>query len=288
MIKENANSEFVIGVDALPNFPKDTTDRNRTSPFAFTGNKFEFRMLGSSDEISCTNMMLNTTVAHVLKEFADKLEGSKSFKSDLNTLLKEYYVKHTRVIFNGNGYDDRWLAEAANRGLPNRATTVDAVPHYTDPANVAIFEEFKVLTHTEIESRTEILLENYSKVLNIEALTMIDMARKQILPAGFCYAEKLTTSVNAKAQAGIPADAEKAVAIKVSVLLSAILKAADKLEDQLLAAKDAGDTLAVAKFYRGEVFCAMQELRTPADELEMLVPDEIWPYPTYEDLLFRI
>jgi glutamine synthetase len=288
MIKENANREFVIGVDALPNFPKDTTDRNRTSPFAFTGNKFEFRMLGSSDEISCTNMMLNTTVAYVLKEFADKLEGSANFKADLNTLLKQTYIDHKRVIFNGNGYDDEWIKTAEGKGLPNRQTTVDAVPHYTDAKNVAIFEEFKVLTKTEIESRTEILLENYTKVLNIEALTMIDMACKQILPAGLCYSDKLASGINAKTAAGVPCEADKALAVKVGEINSDILAGIAKLEDALISAKDAGDVLAVAKFYRSDVFCAMSELRTAADKLETITPEALWPYPTYADLLFNV
>jgi glutamine synthetase len=288
MIKENANREFVIGVDALPNFPKDTTDRNRTSPFAFTGNKFEFRMLGSSDEISCTNMMLNTTVAYVLKEFADKLEGSPNFKADLNTLLKQTYIDHKRVIFNGNGYDDEWIKTAEGKGLPNRQTTVDAVPHYTDPKNIAIFEEFKVLTKTEIESRTEILLENYTKVLNIEALTMIDMACKQILPAGLCFADKLANGINAKIAAGVPYEADKGLAAKVGEINTAILAGIAKLEDALIGAKDAGDTLAVAKYYRSEVFCAMSDLRAAADKLETITPEALWPYPTYADLLFNV
>ena len=160
MITTNKDKEFVIGVDALPNFPKDTTDRNRTSPFAFTGNKFEFRALGSADSIACTNMILNTIVAHVLKEFADKLENSKDFSSDLNKLLIDTIKENKQIIFNGNGYDDSWIEEAKKRGLPNLVSTVDAVPHYSDDKNVAIFEEFKVLTRTEIESRQEILLEN--------------------------------------------------------------------------------------------------------------------------------
>jgi glutamine synthetase len=288
MIKENANREFVIGVDALPNFPKDTTDRNRTSPFAFTGNKFEFRMLGSSDEISCTNMMLNTTVAYVLKEFADKLEGSQNFKADLNTLLKQTYLDHKRVIFNGNGYDDEWIKTAEGKGLPNRQTTVDAVPHYTDAKNIAIFEEFKVLTKTEIESRTEILLENYTKVLNIEALTMIDMARKQILPAGLTFSDRLCAGIQVKNASGVPCDADKSLAVKVGGLSSAILSGIEKLEDTLLKAKDAGDTLAVAKYYRSDVFCAMSDLRAAADELETITPEALWPYPTYADLLFNV
>jgi glutamine synthetase len=288
MIKENANREFVIGVDALPNFPKDTTDRNRTSPFAFTGNKFEFRMLGSSDEISCTNMMLNTTVAYVLKEFADKLEGSPNFKADLNTLLKQTYLDHKKVIFNGNGYDDEWIKTAEGKGLPNRQTTVDAVPHYTDAKNIAIFEEFKVLTKTEIESRTEILLENYTKVLNIEALTMIDMACKQILPAGLCFADKLANGINSKIAAGVPCEADKGLAAKVGEINTAILAGISKLEDALIGAKDAGDTLAVAKYYRSEVFCAMSDLRAAADKLETITPEALWPYPTYADLLFNV
>jgi glutamine synthetase len=206
----------------------------------------------------------------------------------LNTLLKQTYIDHKRVIFNGNGYDEEWLAEAASRGLPNRATTVDAVPHYTDEANIKIFEEFKVLTRTEIESRTEILLENYTKVLNIEALTMVDMARKQILPAGFCFADKLANAVNAKTSAGIDATAEKAVANKVSALNTAILAGIDKLEDTLLKAKDAGNALDTAKYYRSDVYCAMQELRAAADELETIAPEGLWPYPTYADLLFNV
>ena len=176
MIKTDANEEFVIGVEALPNFPKDTTDRNRTSPFAFTGNKFEFRSLGSSETIACTNCILNTIVANSLKEFADRLEGASDFSAELNKLLVETIKKHKRIIFNGNGYDASWVEEAARRGLPNYVSTVDAVPHYTDEKNVKMFEMFKVYTRTELESRTEIILENYSKVINIEALTMLDMA----------------------------------------------------------------------------------------------------------------
>jgi glutamine synthetase len=288
VITDGGRREFVIGVDALPNFPKDNTDRNRTSPFAFTGNKFEFRMLGSSDEISCTNMMLNTTVAFVLKEFADKLEGAADFSAALKKLLQETYVAHKRVIFNGNGYDEEWLAEAARRGLPNRATTVDAIPHYTDEKNIKIFEEFKVLSHTEIESRTEILLENYSKVLNIEALTMVDMARKQILPAGFAFASELANSILTKKDVGIDYTAEKAVADKVSALSNSILASTDKLDDTLLKVKELSDTLEIAKYYRNEVYCVMGELRAAADELETICPEEIWPFPTYADLLFNI
>ena len=197
MIKTDANEEFVIGVEALPNFPKDTTDRNRTSPFAFTGNKFEFRSLGSSETIACTNCILNTIVANSLKEFADRLEGAADFSTELNKLLVETIKKHKRIIFNGNGYDASWVEEAAKRGLPNYVSTVDAVPHYTDEKNVKMFEMFKIYTRTELQSRTEIILENYSKIINIEALTMLDMAKKQILPAGMGFAKELADSVNA-------------------------------------------------------------------------------------------
>ena len=288
MIKTDANEEFVIGVEALPNFPKDTTDRNRTSPFAFTGNKFEFRSLGSSETIACTNCILNTIVANSLKEFADRLEGASDFSAELNKLLVETIKKHKRIIFNGNGYDASWVEEAARRGLPNYVSTVDAVPHYTDEKNVKMFEMFKVYTRTELESRTEIILENYSKVINIEALTMLDMAKKQILPAGLEFAKELCDSVNSKKSAGVSADLEKKMADKVSALNSGISDAIDDLDSKLIGAGDAGDAEATAKYYRNSVFSAMQSLRAVADELETITPECIWPFPTYGDLMFRV
>ena len=276
MIKTDANEEFVIGVEALPNFPKDTTDRNRTSPFAFTGNKFEFRSLGSSETIACTNCILNTIVANSLKEFADRLEGASDFSAELNKLLVETIKKHKRIIFNGNGYDASWVEEAARRGLPNYVSTVDAVPHYTDEKNVKMFEMFKVYTRTELESRTEIILENYSKVINIEALTMLDMAKKQILPAGLEFAKELCDSVNSKKSAG------------VSALNAGISDAIVDLDSKLIGAGDAGDAEATARYYRNSVFSAMQSLRAVADELETITPECIWPFPTYGDLMFRV
>ena len=288
MIKTDANEEFVIGVEALPNFPKDTTDRNRTSPFAFTGNKFEFRSLGSSETIACTNCILNTIVANSLKEFADRLEGASDFSAELNKLLVETIKKHKRIIFNGNGYDASWVEEAARRGLPNYVSTVDAVPHYTDEKNVKMFEMFKVYTKTELESRTEIILENYSKVINIEALTMLDMAKKQILPAGLEFAKELCDSVNSKKSAGVSADLEKKMADKVSALNTGISDAIDDLDSKLIGAGDAGDAEATAKYYRNSVFSAMQSLRAVADELETITPECIWPFPTYGDLMFRV
>ncbi len=288
MITKNAKEEFVIAVDALLNFPKDTTDRNRTSPFAFTGNKFEFRMLGSADSIACTNTILNTIVANVLCEFADKLENSTNFSEDLNKLLKETYIAHKAVIFNGNGYDDAWLKEAEKRGLPNYPSTVDALPHYTDEKNVKMFEKFGVYTKTELESRTEILLENYLKTLNIEALTMIDMAKKDILPTGMKFAKALTDAVLAKKAAGVDADVELALANKVSGLTKSISAAITELEAAETKASAISDVEQSAKSFRYEVMNVMAELRRYADELETITPSEMWPMPTYSELLFNI
>ena len=288
MIKTDANEELVIGVEALPNFPKDTTDRNRTSPFAFTGNKFEFRSLGSSETIACTNCILNTIVANSLKEFADRLEGAADFSTELNKLLVETIKKHKRIIFNGNGYDASWVEEAAKRGLPNYASTVDAVPHYTDEKNVKMFEMFKIYTRTELQSRTEIILENYSKIINIEALTMLDMAKKQILPAGMGFAKELADSVNAKKAAGVSADLEKKLADKVSALNAGIADAIDDLDAKLIGVADEDGYEATARYYRNSVFASMQNLRAVADELETITPEKEWPFPTYGDLLFRV
>ncbi|MBQ2824163.1 MAG: glutamine synthetase III [Oscillospiraceae bacterium] len=288
MISENQDNEFVIGVEALPNFPKDTTDRNRTSPFAFTGNKFEFRMLGSADTIACTNYILNTIVAKELKGFADELENSKNFASDLNKLLVKTIKEHKQIIFNGNGYGDEWVEEAERRGLPNRVAAVDAIPHYTDEKNVAIFEEFKVLTRTEITSRTEILLENYSKIINIEALTMVDMCRKQIIPAAFAFSKQLADAMVSKHTVGVNYDAEKKIADKVSALTNGILAEVENLDEKLLGSKDVTGTEATARYYRDSVFSAMQSLRAVVDELETITPSSIWPFPTYTDLLFSV
>ncbi|MBQ7989963.1 MAG: glutamine synthetase III [Oscillospiraceae bacterium] len=288
MIKTGDSQEFVIGVEALPNFPKDNTDRNRTSPFAFTGNKFEFRSLGSADTISCTNTIINTIVANSLREFADKLEGSSNFKKDLNDLLMETLKKHKRVIFNGNGYDASWVEEAARRGLPNYISTVDAMPHYTDEKNVTLFESFRVYSRTELQARTDALLETYSRVINIEALTMLDMAKKQILPAGIRYSAALAKAVNEKMSAGIDASLEKKLASRVSELCNAIDTAVSDLDSLVIAACDKKGILECARFYRDKVFASMQSLRAVADELEMAVPEDLWPFPTYGDLMFRV
>lgn len=288
MIAENQDKEFVIGVEALPNFPKDTTDRNRTSPFAFTGNKFEFRALGSADTIACTNYILNTIVAKELKGFADELENSENFAADLNKLLVKTIKEHKRIIFNGNGYDESWIEEAKRRGLPNLVSTVDAVPHFTDEKNIKVFEEFKVLTRTEIVSRTEILLENYSKIINIEALTMIDMTRKEIIPAAFTFSKELADSMVSKKTIGVNFDAEKRVADKVSCLTNQIVEAVDTLSNDLIKSKEITEAEANARFFRDTVFSSMQSLRAVVDELETITSDKVWPFPTYTDLLFRV
>lgn len=286
MIKENTEKEFVIGVEALPNFPKDTTDRNRTSSFAFTGNKFEFRSLGSADTISGTNYILNTIVAKQFKEFADELEKSNNFAEDLNKLLVKTIKEHKRVIFNGNGYNESWVEEAKRRGLPNYVSTVDAVEHYNDEKNVKLFEEFKVLSRTEVESRREILLENYSKIINIEALTMLDMTKKQIVPAALKFSKQLADSMVSKKDIGVNYDAEKRLADKISCLTNEIISGVDDLDGRLIDSKEKTDTLENARFYRESVFSSMQSLRAVVDELETIMPSEIWPFPTYTQLLF--
>ncbi len=288
-VTANSDKTFEIGVDALPNFPKDATDRNRTSPFAFTGNKFEFRMLGSADSISCTNVMMNTIVAQVLSEFADELEKADDFKSALKALLKKTIKEHKRVIFNGNGYSDEWIAEAEKRGLPNLVSTVDALPHYVDEKYVAMFEKFKVYSKTEITSRMDILLENYSKVINIEALTMLDMAKKSILPAAIEYTKEVCDTVASMKAAGVDAALEVSIANKLSGLTVSLSKAIDNLDAKRIASKDyEDDVLKLARYYRDEIFADMQSLRAVADELEMCIPEKNWPFPTYTDLLFMV
>ena len=287
-IKTDQDLEFVIGVDALPNFRKDATDRNRTSPFAFIGNKFEFRMLGSADSISCTNTIMNTIVAQELCEFADKLEQAEDFDKALKELLIQTIKEHKAIIFNGNGYSDEWLEEAARRGLPNLVSTVDALPHYMDPQNIAMFEKFHVYTKEEIASRTDILLENYSKVINIEAMTMLDMTKKKLLPAAMEYGKKICDTAIAKKQLGLDASAETKLAADLDSNTAKMYEAMQALESKVNAAKEIGDVLECAKAYRSQVFSAMSDLRTYADQLEMLVSAEDWPLPPYSDLLFNV
>ena len=278
-----------IGVHTLPKFPKDSTDRNRTSPFAFTGNKFEFRMLGSSSSVSCTNVVLNTAVAEELKEFADTLEGAGDFEEALHELIKKTITEHKRIIFNGNGYDDKWIAEAEKRGLLNLRTTPDCLPYSLHEKNLKLFISHKVYSETEMRARYEILSENYCKIINIEALTMIDMAKKDILPAVSKYSHELSDTVIAKAACGdIDASYEKELLAKVSRLNASAYKKTEKLEKVVVKAKEISDTTELSKYYKDTVFAAMSELRITVDELETLVPATDWPYPSYGEMLFSV
>ena len=278
-----------IGVHTLPKFPKDTTDRNRTSPFAFTGNKFEFRMLGSSSSVSCTNVVLNTAVAEELKQFADELEGAANFEEALHELIKKTVTDHKRIIFNGNGYDDAWIAEAEKRGLLNLRSTPECLPYSLHEKNMKLLISHKVYSETEMRARYEILSENYCKIINIEALTMIDMAKKDILPAVSKYSHELSDTVIAKAACGdIESGYEKELLAKVSKLNTAAYKKTEKLEQAVLKAKEISETQELSMYYKDAVFAAMSELRITVDELETMVPADIWPCPSYGDMLFSV
>ena len=278
-----------IGVHTLPKFPKDATDRNRTSPFAFTGNKFEFRMLGSSSSVSCTNVVLNTAVAEELKQFADTLEAAEDFEEALHELIKKTITEHKRIIFNGNGYDDAWIAEAEKRGLLNLRTTPDCLPYSVSDKNIKLFTDHKVYSETEMRARYEILSENYCKTPNIEALTMIDMAKKDYLPAVSRYSHELSDTIIAKAACGdVDSTYEKELLAKISKLNTTAYKKVQKLEEATLKAKEINDTTALSMFYKDSVFSAMSELRITVDELETMVPAASWPYPSYGDMLFSV
>ncbi len=283
---------FEIGVDALPSFPKDSTDRNRTSPFAFTGNRFEFRMVGSSDNIGCPNSLLNVIVAGELCEIADKMENvpAEKFDEELKKLLVSIIKEHKRVIFNGNGYSQEWVEEAERRGLPNYRSTVDCVPHYSDPKNIALLSKFGVFTEAEVKAREEILLDIYSKTINIEALTMIDMAKKKYIPACLSYSKELCDAIAVKTQLEICACVEKELANQVSNLTKKAYDAISKLEEATAAAasKDEGNVLAMAQAYRFEVIPVMDELRAAVDALEVITPSAKWPVPAYSDIIFNV
>ena len=282
---------FEIGVDALPDFPKDSTDRNRTSPFAFTGNRFEFRMVGSSDNIGCPNSLLNAIVAGGLSDIADKMEGvpADKFDDELKSLLVSIIKDHKRIIFNGNGYSDEWVAEAEKRGLPNFRSTVDCVPHYADPKNIALLEKFGVLSEKEIKARMEVLLENYAKTINIEALTMIDMAKKKYIPTCIAYTKELCDAVAVKKSLEICPCVEKELAEKVSSLTKDAYTTTNKLEEAVAAAaaKDSC-VLDMAKSYREEVIPVMDALRAAVDGLEVILPSCKWPVPAYSDIIFNV
>ena len=270
--------QMKIGVHVLPRFPKDTTDRNRTSPFAFTGNKFEFRTLGSSASISDANVVTNTAVAEALKQYADALEAAPDFAAALHDLIRDTIKKHKRIIFNGNGYDDAWVAEAERRGLSNLRTTPDALKHFLDEKNVALFTSHRVLTEAEMKARHEIMLESYCKIINIEALTMLDMAKKDILPAVTAYAGELASAAAAKRSvfAAVDCTFEEQTVTTLS------------LSDALAKAAKAANPAAVADCYKNDVIGAMAALRATADALESITAANRWPFPTYGELLFGI
>ncbi len=279
-----------IGAAVLPNLPKDTTDRNRTSPFAFTGNKFEFRMPGSSQSIAGINTVLNAVIAESLEELADQLEGAEDFEAALHQLLRETFIKHSRIIFNGNGYSDEWVEEAERRGLLNLKTTADAVPYIKSEKNIALFEHQHVLTREEVESRYEILMEEYVNLLHIEACTMVSMARKEILPAVSKSQKQLADSLIAKQQAGLllPESYEKATLEKSAVLLNEAYKASEALavaKEEVLVLPTIEEK---AAFVKDVMIPEMEALRKPCDELEIITDSKDWPFPTYGKLLFGL
>ena len=283
-------TQMKLGVHTLPRFARDTTDRNRTSPFAFTGNKFEFRMVGSSDSIACCNIMLNTAVAESLKQFADELEGADNFESSLHALIQKTIKAHKRIIFNGNGYEDAWLEEAARRGLSNLRTTPDCVPHMLDKKNVEMLTSHKVYTAAELEARCEILMENYCKVVRIEALTMVDMVQKDILPAVEAYSAAVSGAAATKLalDTDTPCNYEKKLVKKLSALADQMDDKAEKLSLAIVKLKMVDGIEEESATIRDEILPRMNELRVAADEAETVTAAKYWPFPTYGELLFGL
>ena len=275
-----------IGVDSLPAIPQDNTDRNRTSPMAFTGNKFEFRMLGASQSISGPNIALNTIMAEELKQFADELEASRDFQADLPKLIRRVFTEHQRIIFNGNGYDEAWLEEAGKRGLSNLTSTADALPMYTAPKNVDLFVKHGIYTKEEIEARAEIHIENYSTVICIEARTMTDMIRRQILPAVSAFAGDLCSRAGTKKDLGACCQYEVSTACQIGSLTDALMAASDKLETDLSAIP--ADAAEAMRYSHDVLIPDMDTARRAADQLETLTSSDRWPFPTYSDLLFSV
>ncbi|MCR5321652.1 MAG: glutamine synthetase III [Lachnospiraceae bacterium] len=280
-----------LGVHTLPRFSRDTTDRNRTSPFAFTGNKFEFRSLGSSNSIACCNIMLNAAVAESLKQYADRLEGSTDFEKDLHDLIKETIKKHERILFNGNGYGAEWVEEATKvRGLSNLKTTADAMPHLLDQKNMDMLMAHKVFTETELHSRCEIMLENYCKTVNIEGLTMVDMVRKNYLPAieGYLYSLAKATATMKSVSDKVKCNYEVSTIERLSELTDTILEKVEALEAALADLKGLEDIKKTSEAVRDDVLPKMDDLRSYVDEAEMLTSEECWPFPSYGKLLFSV
>ena len=280
-----------LGVDVLPAFPRDNTDRNRTSPFAFTGNKFEFRSLGSSNSIACANIMLNAAVAESLKTYADRLEKADDFKQTLHEMIRKTIKDHKRILFNGNGYDDAWVKEATEvRGLCNYRTTPDCMPHLLDEKNVTLLTGHGVFTKAELESRCEIMLENYCKQVRIEANTMYDMAMRDILPAISAYSDILSESVEAKkaVNSSLACSYETSVVSKLSVLADQVYERAQALEKSILALSDSDGIISESCRIRDDLLPKMGELRAAADEAETMTDSSVWPYPSYGDMLFSV
>lgn len=279
-----------VGVHVLPRFFKDTTDRNRTSPFAFTGNKFEFRMLGSAVSIACPNFILNTIVAEELAQFADYLETAEDFTTAVNQLIRKTVIEHKRIIFNGNNYSEEWVVEAEKRGLLNLKTTVDALPYYLKEKNISTFTKHGVLTEEEIHSRFEILVENYIKVVHIEALTMLELAKKNILPGVSSYVKELAETIALKRQisATINCRSEEELVFQLSDLCGEFLDRIKNLQDCLARAEEIDDEQAKAEHYKNIIIPAMSKLRNIADKMEVEVGEKYWPFPTYGELLFSV
>ena len=279
-----------LGVDTLPELPKDTTDRNRTSPFAFTGNKFEFRMVGSSFSLSGPNIVINTAVADILREFADKLEKASDFNAALHELVVETIKKHRRIIFNGNNYSDEWKEEAAKRGLSDLKNSAEALPHFADEKNIALHERMNVFTRREVVTRTEIMLENYSKTIVIEALTMSEMAKRDIYPAVGAYIRSLCATLEAEKAAGVDAGAaaEKELISTLSADNASLYYKVKELDELLIAEKSIPDAAAQAKFVADKIIPVMHEVRAFADEMETKVSAKDWPFPTYGEILFSV
>ncbi|MBO7336339.1 MAG: glutamine synthetase type III, partial [Lachnospiraceae bacterium] len=284
-------TQMKLGVDVLPKFNRDTTDRNRTSPFAFTGNKFEFRMLGSSNSIACANIMLNSAVAESLKIYADRLEKADDFKTALHDMIKKTIKDHRRIIFNGNGYDDSWIKEATEvRGLLNYRTTADCMPHLLDEKNVKMLTGLGVFTEDELRSRRDIMLENYCKTVTIEANTMVNMVHKRIAPAITRFASDLAKEA-AEKQAFVASAAcgyEKELVEKLSTLTDEINEKSHRLEEALSGLSEATDIVSESAIIRDKVLPVMAELRVPCDKAELLTAKEYWPFPTYGDILFSV
>ncbi len=281
--------KFDTGVSVLPAFSKDNTDRNRTSPFAFTGNKFEFRMLGSTLSIAESNIVLNTIVAESLSKFADVLEKASDVEAAARKLIRKEYIKHKRIVFNGNGYSDEWVEEAEKRGLLNLKTTVDAIPHYKDEKNIKLFTKHNIFSEIEVVSRTDILLEEYSKTINIEAVTMLHIASKEIIPAVVDYVTDVCKSASLKRSINpnMPCSCEEGLAFEISQKQDELFLAVNALKKALNEVPH-DDASTTATYYKEVVIPAMAAVRKPADELELLVGRDYWPFPTYGDLLFSV